>query len=69
MFEILLLAAVRIKDMWYALPLVVAVSLVYSATRHEAMQPIVRHAMGCATWIVGFMLAVFLVLMLINQWL
>ena len=69
MFEILLLAVGQINKIWYALPLVVAVSLVYSATRHEAMQPIVRHAMGCATWIVGFMVVVFLVLMLINQWL
>jgi len=69
MFESLLLVAITVNKIWYALPLIVAVSLVYSATRHEAMQPIARHAAGCATWIVGFMVAAFLVLTLIDQWL
>ncbi len=52
------------NDLWFALPLVIAVSLVYAATRHEAMEPILRHAMRIGTWIVGFMVAVFVVLQL-----
>jgi hypothetical protein len=52
------------NDLWFALPLVIAVSLVYSATRHESMQPIIRHAMRIGTWIVGFMAVVFVVLQL-----
>ncbi|HUT93713.1 MAG TPA: hypothetical protein VMY37_29890 [Thermoguttaceae bacterium] len=50
------------NDLWFALPLVIAVSLVYAATRHESMAPILRHAMRIGTWIVGFMVVVFVVL-------
>jgi hypothetical protein len=52
------------NDLWFALPLVIVVSLVYAATRHEAMEPILRHATRIATWIVGFMVVVFVVLLL-----
>ena len=58
----LLLASILGNRMWYALPLIVAVSLVYAATRHELMEPIVRHATHTAVWIVGFMAVVFVVL-------
>lgn len=51
-------------DFWFALPLVIAVSLVYAATRHEAMEPILRHAMRIGTGIIGFMAVIFAVLML-----
>ena len=50
------------NDLWFALPLVIAVSLVYAATRHESMDPILRHAVRIGTWIVGFMVVVFVVL-------
>ncbi len=50
----------------YAIPLVVAVSLVYGATRHELMRPILQHALRAATWIVGFMAIIFFVLLLIS---
>lgn len=63
----LLLANIWLCDFWYALPLVIAVSLVYAATRHEAMEPILRHAMRFGTWIVGFM-AVVLVVILLGMW-
>ena len=56
----------RINDMWYALPLIVAVSLVYSATRHEQMRPILLHALRVGLWIVGFMAAIFVVLWLLS---
>ena len=48
-------------DLWYALPAIIAVSLVYTATRHEQMRPILLHAGRVAVWITGFMLAVFVV--------
>ena len=51
-----------INQMWYALPLIVAVSLVYSATRHERMRDITMGALRTGSWIAGFMLALFLVL-------
>ena len=49
----------QIPQLWYALPLVVAVSLVYAATRHEHVGPILNHAVRLGTWIVVFMGIVF----------
>lgn len=40
--------------LWYALPLLVAVSLVYSATRHEEVGPILNHAWRFALWTLVF---------------
>jgi hypothetical protein len=50
------------NDLWYALPLVVVASLVYAATRHERIGPILRHAVRIAVWILGFMGIIFVVL-------
>ena len=52
--------------LWYAVPLIVGVSLVYAATRHEAMQPILDHAFKFGTSIVLFMLGVFVVLFAVD---
>lgn len=46
--------------MWYAIPLIIAVSLVYSATRYEETPAILAHACRTAVWVVGFMVVVFL---------
>lgn len=54
----------RANQLWFALPLIVAVSLVYSATRHELPGPIAEGAVRMAAWIGGFMLAGFAVLSL-----
>lgn len=51
-----LLLAERTNHLWYALPLIVVVSLVYSATRHELPAPIAFGAIRMAGWIVMFML-------------
>lgn len=40
----LLLLGVAAARMWYLLPLLVASSLVYGATRHERVRPILEHA-------------------------
>jgi hypothetical protein len=63
-----LLATVNMHDFWYALPLIVSVSLVYSATRHERMGPILAHAVRIGLWIVGFMVVVLAVIALISMW-
>lgn len=68
MIPILLLAALSINRMWYALPLIVSVSLVYSATRHEQVKDIVQHALRTAIWIFGFMLAVFGILFMFTYY-
>ncbi len=62
-----LLFAVGIHQMYYAFPLVVVISLVYAATRHEYMGPILAHAMRFAAWIVVFMVAVLGVLYLLSS--
>ena len=58
----LLLTRLWNVDFWYAVPLIIVISLVYAATRHEAMRPILHHAARIGIWIVGFMAAVFVVL-------
>ena len=63
-----LLALLDVNMLWYALPLVVAVSLVYAATRHEIMTPILHHAVRVGAYIVGFMLVIFAVLWFLSLW-
>ncbi len=64
---LLLLAEVNL--MWYSLPLIVSISLVYSATRHEEMGPILGHAARLAVMITVFMVIILLVLAAISYWL
>lgn len=52
--------------LWYAVPLVISVSLVYAATRHERMAPILVHALRGGLWIIGFMAVILAVLMLLS---
>jgi hypothetical protein len=54
-------------DLWYAIPLIVAVSLVYAATRHEEMREILPHALRFGLWIV-FGMAVLFVLLWFFSW-
>ena len=55
-----------INTMWYALPLIVVISLVYSATRHEAMGAILAHSARLGVMIAGFMAAIMVVLAFIG---
>jgi len=50
------------NQLWYSLPLVVSVSLVYAATRHEDMSLILRHALRFGTWIAIFLIGLGLLL-------
>jgi hypothetical protein len=61
-----LLASWASSQLWYAVPLIVAISLVYGATRHELMVPILQHAWRTAKWITGFMLVIAIVLTLVS---
>ncbi|QDS91796.1 hypothetical protein FF011L_05310 [Roseimaritima multifibrata] len=47
----------------YYLPLLVSISLVYGATRHEDMTLILKHAAYTAYWITSFMGVIFLILL------
>jgi hypothetical protein len=53
--------------MWYSLPLIVVVSLVYAGTRHENMEPILAHAVRFGAWICVFMAAVLGVLVILSK--
>jgi hypothetical protein len=61
-----LLPLAQANLMWFALPLVVVISLVYSATHHEQMRPILTHALRLGVMILGFMLAIMVVLAVIG---
>jgi hypothetical protein len=50
----------------YLAPLVVVISLVYGATRHELMGPILVHAVRAAGWILGFMAIIFAILLALS---
>lgn len=56
----------EINFMWHAVPLIVSISLVYSATHHEALRPIFTHAARLGVMITGFMLAIAAVLALVS---
>ena len=56
---LILLAALDPLRIWFAAPIIVSVSLVYSATRHEEMGPILIHGARFAVWIIVFMAIVF----------
>ncbi|KAA5542547.1 hypothetical protein FYK55_13470 [Roseiconus nitratireducens] len=50
----------------YYVPLIISISLVFGATRHENTQLILKHAFYTARWITGFMLIIFAVLVVFN---
>jgi len=50
-----------VTRLWYCIPLIVSISLVYGATRHELMSQILEHAIRFGIWIITFMLGIFAV--------
>ena len=63
MFPSFLLLALVAAKPFYLLPLIVSVSMVYAATRHELMRPILWTALRFVVgWISGFLLVLFLIL-------
>jgi hypothetical protein len=55
------------NHLWDALPLIVAVSLVYAATRHEDMGEILPHALRIGVWIVAVMSIIFVLLWFLSR--
>ncbi len=60
--QLILAKGVMDARIWWALPLVVSISLVYGATRHEYIGQILVHSYKSAIWVVGFMLMIFAVI-------
>lgn len=63
-----LVAAANLNQLLYMIPLVIAISLVYGATRHEVMRSILVNAARAGWWIISFMGIVFFVLLLMGWW-
>lgn len=55
-----------VSRLWYCVPLIVSVSLVYGATRHELMPQIIEHALRFGSWIITFMLLIFALLVFVT---
>ena len=55
------------SSFWFALPLIVSISLVYAATRQEEVGAILTHAFRVAVWIAGFMAIVFGILFFVSM--
>jgi hypothetical protein len=53
--------------MWYALPLLVATSLVYGATRHERLYPILNQSWRFFVWLILFMGVLYFVVWLFSR--
>lgn len=51
---------------WYVLPLVLVVSLVYAASRHESWPRILSHAARLCVMILGILLFTTVLLLVIN---
>lgn len=62
MIESLLLAGLWDTRLWYAVPLIAVISLVYGATKYEAPARIARSAGETALWILVFMAIVYAVI-------
>ena len=52
--------------LFYFLPLLVAISVVFGFTRHEHTDRMIAHSLATARWIGGFMLLLFGVLLVLN---
>jgi hypothetical protein len=62
LFAVAFFARLWQANLWYAVPLIIASSLVYAGTRHEEMRDILTHALQFGLWIVFGMGALFALL-------
>ena len=63
----ILLASIFDARMWFALPMIVVISLVYGATRHEYVPQILAQAVKAAIWVIGFMFAILVVILVADM--
>ncbi|RUL89541.1 hypothetical protein [Tautonia sociabilis] len=61
-----LLPIALINTYWFALPLILAISLVYAASRHEEWPRILRHAARLFVMITGILVLATAILLAIN---
>jgi hypothetical protein len=51
----MILPPLAVMSLWYAVPLIVSVSLVCAASRHELMRPIVEHGVRFSVGALAFL--------------
>jgi len=59
LFQLTPILALVTPQLWYAIPLVIAISLVWGATRHERLKEIVGHSIRSLFWVLTFVAIVF----------
>jgi hypothetical protein len=60
------MTAASVQIYWLVIPLVAAISIVYSASRHESWARIWSHSIHLSLWILGLLAAATALLLLIN---
>ena len=63
-----LFGVLNYNQLWYAVPLIVVISLVYGATRHENLKEILIQTYRSAVWVIGFMAIIFAVIFVAGYW-
>ncbi len=53
---------------WYAMPLIVAISLVYGATRHERTYDVLVNGFKTFAWIMFFALVILALILAVGYW-
>lgn len=61
-----LFASMADKQILYVIPAMIAVSLVYGASRDERAKEIFRHAWGTLVWLSGFLIVIIAIVWLIS---
>ena len=56
-----ILSSIWNAEVFYAIPLITVISLVYGATRHEYLKEICIHVLRAAIWLTGFLGVIFVV--------
>ena len=53
-------------QIWYSVPLVIAISLVWGATRHERLPEIIAQSIKSLLWVLTFMGIIFALIMAVG---
>ncbi len=64
----LIISSIWDAQIWYSVPLILVISLVYGATRHEYLKEILIHALRAGIWLVGFLGIIFFVVWWVSQY-
>lgn len=55
-------------QIWYSVPLIIAISLVWGATRHERLPEIIAQSIRSLLWVLTFMGIIFAMIFVSGYW-